>query len=42
MSEDKKVRRIFEYENCTQVLGLPSEYSSTRVLVAILNKYQQI
>ena len=26
MSKDKKVRRIFEYENCTRVLGLPSEY----------------
>jgi hypothetical protein len=42
MSEDKKVRRIFEYENCTRVLGLPSEHLSTRVLVAIPNKYQQI
>jgi hypothetical protein len=30
MSEDKKVRQVFEYENCTRVLGLPSEYSSTR------------
>ena len=30
MSKDKKVRRIFEYENCTQYSDLPSD---TRVLV---------
>ena len=30
MSKDKKVKRVFEYENYTRVLGLPSEYSNTR------------
>jgi hypothetical protein len=35
MSKDKKVRQVFECENFTRVLGLPSEYSSTRVFVAI-------
>ena len=33
---NKKVR-VLQYRNCTRVLGRPSEYSSTRVLVAIPN-----
>jgi hypothetical protein len=39
MSKDKKVRRVFEYENFTRLLGLPSEYSSTRLFVAIPIEY---
>jgi hypothetical protein len=39
MSKDKKVRRVLEYENFTRVLGLPSEYSSTRLFVAIPIEY---
>jgi hypothetical protein len=39
MSKDKKVRRVFEYENFTWVHGLPSEYSSTRLFVAIPIEY---
>ena len=35
MSKDKTVRRVFEYENLTRVQGLPSEYPSTRLFVAI-------
>jgi len=37
MSKDKKVRRVFEYENCTRYSDLPSdtrilEYSLTSLL----------
>jgi hypothetical protein len=39
MSKDKKVRRVFEYQNFTGVLGLPSEYSSTRLFYAIPIEY---
>jgi hypothetical protein len=39
MSKDKKFRRVFEYKNCTRVLGLPSEYSSTWLFVAIPIEY---
>jgi hypothetical protein len=39
MSKDKKVRRVFEYENFTRLLGLPSEYSSTRLFVVIPIEY---
>jgi len=34
MSKDKKVRRVFEYENCTWHSDLPSD---TRILVDIPN-----
>jgi hypothetical protein len=39
MSKDKKIRRVFEYENLTRVFCLPSEYSSTRLFIAIPNEY---
>ena len=39
MSKDKKVRQVFEYENFTRVLGLPNEYSSTRLFVAVPIEY---
>jgi hypothetical protein len=39
MSKDKKYMRVFEYENLTRVLDLPSEYSSTRWFVAIPYEY---
>jgi hypothetical protein len=39
MSKDKKFRRVFEYENFTPVLGLPSEHSSTRLFLAIPIEY---
>jgi hypothetical protein len=41
MSKDKKVRRVFEYENFTRLLGLPSEYSSTRLFVTIPIEYSR-
>ena len=39
ISKDKTVRWVFEYEHFTRVLGLPSEYSSTRLFVAIPIQY---
>ena len=39
MSKDKRVRRVFEYENFTRVLGFPSDYSSTRLFAAIHIEY---
>ena len=35
MSKDKKVRRVFEYENCTRYSDLPSD---TRILIDIPTK----